>query len=494
MLFNSYSFIFFFPIIVLIYYVIPKRMSWVFLLIASYLFYMGWRPIYALLLAFATATTWLCALLISKVRRRENGKSLSIFITCFGMLLNLGMLFYYKYFNFGLRSISTIAELLKIEFSPPVFDIILPVGISFFTLQALGYLFDVSSGRIECERNPFRYALFVSFFPQLVAGPIERTENLLPQLFERKDFNTQLVIDGLRLMAWGFFQKTIIADRLAVTVNHIFSSPEESSGIASIIATLLFAIQIYCDFSGYSDIAIGAAGVLGIKLSDNFKRPYFSTNFSTFWQRWHISLSRWFQDYLFLPLCWSRWTSKLPFIGRFFQAPPQLSSVMIVFTVSGLWHGASFNFVLWGFLQGFYRVGEELMHRFIGKPKRNPLFPIKVLKCLAVFFLWSFSLIFFRATGTSDAFLMICRLFVPFEGDLTLIPGLDATYVSFSLLFILILFIGNLLQDRFNFRERISRSSFAIQCTFDVLTIASLLVFSIYGPGYSAAQFIYFQF
>ncbi len=494
MLFNSYSFLLFFPIATLIYYLIPKKLSWVFMLVASYLFYMGWRAEYALLLAFATASTWVCALLISRARLRSNGKKLSLVIIVLGMILNLGMLFYYKYLNFGMRAISSVTGLFGVEFSPPNFDIILPVGISFFTLQALGYLFDVGSGRIECEKNPFKYALFVSFFPQLVAGPIERTENLLPQLFVRSPFDSKNVANGLRLMAWGYFQKTVIADRLGATVNYVFSMPEESAGTLTIVATLMFAVQIYCDFSGYSDIAIGVAQVLGIKLSENFKRPYFSTNFSTFWQRWHISLSRWLQDYLFVPLCWSRWTAKLPIIGKHVKNPPLLSSVLVVFGVSGLWHGASFNFVLWGLLQGFYRVGEEILHKVIGKPKKHPKLVVKITKCIVVFILWSFSLIFFRATGTSDAFMMVQRLFMPYPGDFATVPGLDFASLSFSALFILVLFIGNLVQERLSVRDWLSKKSFAFSCAFDVVSVATLLIFSVYGPGYVAAQFIYFQF
>ncbi len=498
MLFNSYSFLIFFPIVTLVYYIIPKRFAWVFLLVASYYFYMGWRAEYALLLFFSTLSTWLCSLIIDKIKRTGINNKYAIIATTVAAILNLGILFYFKYFNFAIRGLGAILNPLGIEFAPPVFDIILPVGISFFTLQALGYLFDVAGGRIDCERNFFRYALFVSFFPQLVAGPIERSENLLPQLFKRADFDTGNVVSGLRLMGWGLFQKTVIADRIAGMVDGVFASDQVSSGLLTVITMFLFAIQIYCDFAGYSNIAIGTAQVVGIKLSQNFKRPYLATNFSSFWQRWHISLSNWLQDYIFTPICWSRWTSRIPFIGKFFKDPPFLSSILIVFIISGLWHGASFTFVLWGLLQGFYRVCEEITHRIFkkkGKKRRGKdSVPIKLLKQLCIFCLWSFSLIFFRAPGVESAFSMFQNLVVPFEGELLYSLSTDTVGMMVTLVFIIVLMVADTIQERINVRDYIGQQGFLARCAIDILLIVTLLVFATYGPGYSAAQFIYFQF
>ncbi len=494
MLFNSYTFLVFFPIVCLLYYVIPKRFAWVFLLFVSYYFYMGWRAEYALLLAGATVSTFVASIIIDRMVKKGVKPVYKNAVMVVGIVFNLLILFYFKYFNFALRSLASVGNLFGVEYNVPVFDIILPVGISFFTLQALGYLIDVSTGRIKCERNIFKYALFVSFFPQLVAGPIERSENLLPQLFSRKSFDAKRVASGLRLMGWGFFQKVVIADRLAAAVQNVYSAYEDMTGITVIAATLLFSIQIYCDFSGYSDIAIGAAEVLGIKLSQNFKRPYFATNFSGFWQRWHISLSAWFQDYLFTPLCWSRWTSRLPLVGRYIKNPPLLSSIMIVFLTSGLWHGASFNFIIWGFLQGVFRIAEELLHRLYRKPpKRSPLI-IKAPKRVFVFLLWSFSLIFFRSQGTDAAFTMVQNLFVPSRHDLMSTLGFDLPTVIILGVFIVTLFIGNALQERFCVRDKMFEKPFALRLVTDVTLTVVLVIFSAYGTGYSTAQFIYFQF
>ncbi len=494
MLFNSYTFLVFFPVIVLLYYTIPKRYAWVFMLFASYYFYMGWRAEYALLLAGATVSTWVCSIIIDYLVKKGAKAWQKNTVMALGIIFNLSILFYYKYFNFGLRAVQAMVSLFNVGYTAPVFDIILPVGISFFTLQALGYLIDVSTNRVKCERNLFKYALFVSFFPQLVAGPIERTENLLPQLFVRKKFNIDNLVSGLRLMGWGFFQKTVIADRLAVSVQNIYSAPEDMTGLLVVSATFLFAIQIYCDFSGYSDIAIGTAQVLGIKLSDNFRRPYFATNFSSFWQRWHISLSSWLQDNLFMPLCWSRWPSKLPIIGKYMQKPPVLSSIIIVFFVSGLWHGSSFNFIIWGLLQGLFRVCEELIHRFYKKPAKNSPLIIKTIKRICVFILWSLSLIFFRAQGTSAAFTMLQNLIIPTKLNIVSTLGFDTITLILMSIFIVVLFIGNAMQEKCCVREKLKNKSFALRCLADVTLTVVLIVFSAYGTGYSTAQFIYFQF
>lgn len=499
MLFNSYTFLMFFPIVVLCYYIMPKKFSWLFLLGASYYFYMGWRAEYAILLAGATVSTYFSAAIIDTVRKRtKNSSQKKLYCNLAlwgGILLNLGVLFYFKYFNFGMRGISRILNMAGVNAQPLQLDIILPVGISFFTLQALGYLIDVSRGDISHEKNILRYALYVSFFPQLVAGPIERSKNLLPQLRERVPFDTQRAISGLRLMGWGLLQKAVIADRLAQAVDTVFSKPFDIKGPAIIAAVLLFAVQIYCDFSGYSDIAIGAAQVMGVRLMDNFKRPYFATNFSSFWSRWHISLSTWLQDYLFVPICWSRWTSKLPIIGKHITKVPVLSTILIVFLVSGLWHGASVCFVVWGALQGLYRIGEEIMHRTIGKPPKKQLMLKVLAKRVSVFLLFSFSLIFFRTPTVTGAVALINGMFALSSEPFTAAAlGISNVNLIISLIFVIVLFFINALQEKKSVRERLKQKPFAVQCACDVLLIMTLLVFAVYGPGYATGQFIYFQF
>ncbi|MBQ6929421.1 MAG: MBOAT family protein, partial [Oscillospiraceae bacterium] len=293
-----------------------------------------------------------------------------------------------------------------IEVNMPVFDLLLPVGISFYTFQALGYAIDVYLGNVKREKSFVTYALFVSFFPQLVAGPIERSKNLLPQFRENHKFEYNRVREGLVLMAWGFFKKMVIADGVATFVTLVYTTPTNYTGLQMIIATVLFSFQVYCDFAGYSDIAIGCAKVLGFKLMRNFNKPYFSTSFSQFWSRWHISLSTWFQDYIFMPFVW---TNPLRRFG--FTNPPVIAGVWIVFLVSGLWHGSAWTFVIWGVLHAVFRTIEELMRRYYKKPDKHPK-PLKYWgKVLWVFAWVTFSYIFFRANTIADATYIATHLF-----------------------------------------------------------------------------------
>ncbi len=305
MLFNSMHFLLFFPIVTAVYFLIPHKFRWIWLLITSYYFYMSWNPRYALLMAFSTLVTFLSGLLIQRSGKIKDEKK-RIFQrklwVALSFLINLSILFFFKYFNFALTNMNRLLSVVSVHILEPSFDILLPVGISFYTFQALSYTMDVYRGDIYAEKNFFRYALFVSFFPQLVAGPIERSKNLLVQLNKKHTFDFQRMKNGLLLMLWGFFQKVVIADRAAVLVNQVFDHYQNYYGFQIVIACVLFAVQIYCDFSGYSDIAIGAAQIMGFKLMDNFRQPYFSRSIQEFWRRWHISLSTWFRDYLYIPL------------------------------------------------------------------------------------------------------------------------------------------------------------------------------------------------
>ena len=349
MLFNSVDFLVFFPIVTMVYFLLPHKVRWVWLLVTSYYFYMCWNAKYALLMATSTAITWLSGLLIAKAgeiqdeTKQARRKKLWVALS---FLLNLAILFFFKYFNFFLNNLNALAGLIGVEVQVPAFDVILPVGISFYTFQALSYTMDVYRGEIPPERNIFRYALFVSFFPQLVAGPIERSKNLLGQLYEYHTFDPQRVRDGLMLMLWGMFEKVVIADRVSMLVTYVYDNYTTLPGGAVILATVLFAVQIYCDFGGYSDMAIGAAQVLGFRLMENFHRPYLSRSAGEFWHRWHISLSTWFRDYLYIPLGGNRKGTARKYLN-----------VMITFLTSGLWHGASWNFVVWGGLNGGYQGG-----------------------------------------------------------------------------------------------------------------------------------------
>ena len=337
----------FFPVVTLVYFLIPQRGKYLWLLGASYYFYMSWNPGYAVLMLASTLTTWVSGLALSASAQGKGMKSKRLKKWCLAgcVVFNLGILFFFKYFAFAADSIGTLLSFANISVRMPVFDFLLPVGISFYTFQVLGYILDVWRGEIPAEKNFLRYALFISFFPQLVAGPIERSKNLMRQVYEPHTFDFRRVKDGLLLMGWGFFQKLVIADRIAILVNAVYDDYTAYSGLQILLATVLFAFQVYCDFGGYSDIAVGAARVLGFTLTKNFKSPYYATTVSEFWRSWHISLTTWFRDYVYIPLGGNR-------CGRW----KKYRNLLLTFAVSGLWHGAGWNFVVWGVLNGLYQV------------------------------------------------------------------------------------------------------------------------------------------
>lgn len=334
MLFNSLSFLVFFPIVFLIYYALPGKVKWVWLLVTSYYFYMCWNVKYTLLLLFTTVSTYVIAIILGKAQKLD-GKRKSLIkkgSIAAVLTINLSILAIFKYGNFVIYNINRFSGH---EFR--TLDLMLPVGISFYTFQAIGYVIDVYREEIEPERNLGKYALFISFFPQLVAGPIERSKNLLSQLYQEHKFDYERARSGILLIAWGLFQKIVIADRAAILVNSAFENYESYMGAQLMFAAFCFAIQIYCDFGGYSNIAIGSAEMLGIKLMDNFRQPYFSLSIKEFWSRWHISLSSWFRDYVYIPLGGNR-CSKL---RKYFN-------LMCTMLLSGLWHGASWAYISWG--------------------------------------------------------------------------------------------------------------------------------------------------
>lgn len=338
MVFNSYEFFVFFPIVIMIYFIIPGKIRYLWLLGASYYFYMCWNPQYAVLIAGSTIITYFSGILICALGENKNGRYKKV-VVLISFIINLGILAYFKYSNFIIFNLNAILE--KMHISPVNnFDVILPVGISFYTFQALSYTIDVYRGDVKAEKNILRYALFVSFFPQLVAGPIERSKNLLAQINEVDNFhlwNLERFSNGLMLMLWGFFQKVVIADRISIFVDNVYSQYWMFGTVELVVATVFFAIQIYCDFGSYSLIAVGAAKAMGFELMENFNTPYFSKSIKEFWRRWHISLSTWFRDYLYIPLGGSR-CSRLK----------RYRNLMITFLASGLWHGANWNFILWG--------------------------------------------------------------------------------------------------------------------------------------------------
>ena len=341
MVFNSLDFLFFFPIVVLLYFLLPKRIRYVWLLISSYYFYMCWNVEYAFLLLLSTIITYSCGLLIELVNKSSgNAARVKLWKTIcltLSILFNCLILFFFKYYDFVFENVREIFCFAGVYINVPKWDVLLPVGISFYTFQTMGYIIDVYRNDIYAEKNFIKYALFVSFFPQLVAGPIERSKNLLTQLSKPTNFNVQNVRCGLFTMAYGLFLKMVVADRIAMTINPILSNYVNMHGMVILMCIILFSFQIYCDFHGYTQIAIGAAQILGYHLQENFNAPYFSGSVKEFWRNWHISLTSWFTDYIYIPLGGNR-------KGKF----RTYINTMIVFLVSGVWHGADWNYILWG--------------------------------------------------------------------------------------------------------------------------------------------------
>ena len=356
MLFNSLAFAIFLPVVFFTYWALPQKYRYIVLFLASYYFYMSWNAKYVVLILFTTLVSYAGALFIGECKTVRGKRAVVAAV----ILLCLSVLFFFKYFNFAQNTLIRIVQSFAITLHPITLALMLPVGISFYTFQTLSYVVDVYKGEVKPDHNFFRYAAFVSFFPQLVAGPIERGANLLPQIDCEHTFTYEKGSYGIKLMAWGFFKKLVIADNLAVFVDAVFEQPSDYHGFALVLGVLFFTFQIYCDFSGYSDIAVGTAKLFDIDLMTNFKSPYFSASIREFWHRWHISLSTWFKDYVYIPLGGNR-VSK----GR------NILNLLITFTLSGLWHGAAFTYVIWGGLHGVMQSIENLLFPKKKSPKKE---------------------------------------------------------------------------------------------------------------------------
>ena len=485
MTFNSWEFLLFYPIVALLYFLLPRRTKWVMLLIASYYFYMCYQAELVFLIAGTTLVSWVASLIIEKCDKTAVRR------TCLTVTLVvcLGVLFFYKYFNFLAGSALDVMRFFGAEPDPIALNLILPVGISFYTFQTLSYVIDVYRGEVKTERNPFFYALFVSFFPQLVAGPIERPDNLIPQLKKTHKFNYDNFVKGAKHMLVGFFKKVCVADFISVFVDAVYNSPEDATAYGIIVATCLFAVQIYCDFSGYTDIAIGCARIMGIRLMKNFDHPYTATSVKEFWSRWHISLSSWFKDYLYIPLGGNR-------RGK----PRQILNVMIVFLVSGLWHGAAWTFVIWGALHGVYQV----VGTFTWK-KRNELLGVVGLskdslgvvlaRRVVTFVLVTFAWLFFRANSMGDAVILLKKLSsgfgTPFGESLSAMKLGTVALVMTVLLILTLYMIDRLLtyDDRPDGSALLVRGGAFVYFIWIVMFVWVLLL----SKGMSST-FIYFQF
>lgn len=497
--FNSAQFLIFLPVVLFIYYVIPQKIKHMWLLICSYYFYMCWNASYALLILFSTVVTYSCGIGLEYIKKgdfaeRQKVRLKKICVSV-SMVLNLGILFFFKYFDFTLSNINSILSHINIQLVSPAFDILLPVGISFYTFQALGYTLDVYRNEIYAERNIFKYALFVSFFPQLVAGPIERSKNLLKQLSIPAKLKFDNFREGLLLMLWGYFLKVVLADRIAIFVDMVYEEHWNAlNGYFFSIATLLFAVQIYCDFAGYSTIAMGSAKMLGIELMVNFNAPYLSKSTAEFWRRWHISLSSWFKDYLYIPLGGNRKGKARKYIN-----------LLITFAVSGLWHGASWSYIVWGLLNGIYQVVGEAL-----KPIKKMFIKLfglnenslghKTMKVIITFLCIDFSWIFFRASSFKSAvkiiksILFVHNPWILFDGSLYEC-GLDRKNFQLMLLGIVVLLLADIAAYKgIKLRKIIAEQDYWCQAVIIAFSIILILLFGIWGNTYDAANFIYFQF
>lgn len=498
MLFNSYHFLIFFPLVVLMFYIVPRKWRTIWLLAASYYFYMGWNPKYAAIILLCTVVTWLGGRWMSAVS--ENGRAgrpyqKLILLGC--CAVTLGILCFFKYARFIWDSVAALAGGLQMTMGEMPLRIVLPVGISFYTFQALSYVIDVYRNQVPVQKSFLKYALFVSFFPQLVAGPIERSDHLLAQVeqIEEMSFQTRRIVNGLIYMQYGFFLKLVLADNLAVYVDHIFERYFFYGSVELFLAAVGFAFQIYCDFSSYSAIAIGAAMVMGFELMENFHAPYFASSIQEFWRRWHISLSSWFRDYVYIPLGGSHCSKRKYYLNLF-----------LTFLVSGLWHGANWTFILWGVIHGLYQIIGGMLRPL--KARLYPCLGIKMDsvsyhmgKILSTFLLTTFAWIFFRADSVRTAFLYIYNLFTKWnfwvltDGSLKntgFYNGVEWMVVLSGL--IVLMCVDFILHKR---NIRIDAFLEAQGNFFRMLVVGllflSTLIFGNYG-GYEANAFIYFQF
>lgn len=411
MLFNSIDFLIFLPIVFIIYWMLGKKYNLqnLFIVAASYVFY-GWvNTKFLLLISFTTLCSWLSGLYIEKYRANRR---LSKSIAGINIVINILILILFKYYNFFAESFATIMQYFGIKMNIVELNLILPIGISFYTFQALSYSIDVYKGKLKATQNAAAFFAYISFFPQLVAGPIERATSLLPQFLKRRTFDYTKALDGLRQMLWGFFMKIVVADNCALGVNNIFTEYSHLGATTLIYGAFLFTIQIYCDFAGYSNIAIGAARLFGIDLMRNFNNPYFSRDISEFWRRWHISLTTWFRDYIYIPLGGSRCGKAKSF-----------RNTLVIFLVSGLWHGANWTYVVWGLYHAVLFLPLLLTGRnrkYIGIVAENKKLPSlkETLQMSTTFLLIMIGLIIFRADTIHIAWEYIVRMFTAWDSSM----------------------------------------------------------------------------
>ncbi len=510
MFFLGIEFILFFILATAVSYALSPNSRCLFLLLASYFFYWTWQPAYLVVLILSTLIDYFIALRIGQGSSPSKKKRLLIL----GIIVNGGLLIFFKYFNFFNDFFRSLFAFVKLSFPVPSFNILLPLGISYYLFKKISYITDVYRGNLAPEKNFTRLALYVSFFPEIVAGPIDRAASLLPQFLKKIknsiDFNR--LTEGLQMIGWGLFKKLVIADRLSILVNTVYDHPGEHQGAVIGLATLCYSFQIYCDFSGYSDIAIGMGRVLGFKLMDNFKQPYLSKSITDFWKRWHISLSTWLRDYLFLPISYSLMrkidTSKLKLFTRNIkvEAWAYITGVLCTMLLCGLWHGADWTFVLWGLIHGLYlcisfttkKIRKKVIKFFHLKKRRRLR---RIFRISVTFLLVSFSWLFFRAGSVTDAFTLISRMFL-LPGPVTLadaesgsieksmIGGLTFANFCIAVAAIILLLIVEFLQEKKSIYQLLADRPIWLRWGLYYFVIFSILLFGIYEQQ----EFIYGQF
>jgi alginate O-acetyltransferase complex protein AlgI len=481
MSFNSLYYLAFLSIVVILYFLVGSRYRWVLLILASYYFYASWKPEYLLLIAGTTVINYFVAVVM--VRQEEKRKRRKFLLI--SLASGLGLLFFFKYFDFFAASIQDILRGAGFFFKSPLLNIIMPIGISFYTLQTIGYILDVYHGKIEPERHLGTFAVYVSFFPIVMSGPIERSRHLLPQLKRENkiNFSYENVSQGVKLIILGLFYKLVVADRAAIYVNAVFGNADKHLGLTFIAALIFFSFQIYCDFAGYSSVAIGSAKLLGIDILPNFNRPYFASSIKDFWRRWHISLSTWLRDYVFLPLAYSfsRVLKKERYLSIRTDRIIYFYAILVTFFLCGLWHGANWTFIAWGCLHGFYLAVENILRV---KTRRS------LLKIGITYILVLLTWIFFRAASISDAFAIVGKIFTK-PGSLFIPQGPDIVapiYAGMAILLVLVIeFKQEFFPARFSFfnnkRELVRVLSYAA-------IVALILTLGVFDGG----QFIYSQF
>ena len=529
MAFNTMAFLLFFIVVLILYYVVPRKFRWVFLLLSSYFFYLYASVKFAFFIILTTITSYLVALYISKTHKEETAigankevevslrkaqkkvvkrKRKTALVTL--LVLNFGILVFLKYFNFFSANLNAVFESLSYTGKIPSLNLILPLGISFYTFQTMSYVIDVYCGKVEAERNIGKVALFVSFFPQIIEGPIGRFKDLAPQLYSTEKGNPRDIVMGIQLMMWGYFKKMVIADRVAIIADYVFGHYLNVSGLGVAFGVFMYAIQDYTDFSGCIDIARGCAKAMGIDMAENFRRPYFSKTIPEFWRRWHMSLGAWMKDYVFYPVSLtkgmrnlSKFTKKR--FGKFLSRtlPVAIGNILVFFLV-GVWHGASWNYIVWGLFYGFLiAIGSLMKPIFTWMTDKlhikteSKLFIL--FQIARTFWITCIGCIIFRADGLQAAWEVFTKSFQMFHvppGFLTemLTFGLNKMNYIALLVSLLILFIADVMQEKMVVREWLERRNFIIRIAIYVIGFAMIFALGVYGPGVTPNQFVYMQF